>query len=46
MFDKQLLCIDCILSDAHKNANGERHDLSAVDKAAKIEKDQLDARYQ
>ena len=41
LFDKQLLCIDCILSDQHKSTSGERHDLTAVDKAASTEREAL-----
>ena len=43
MFDRQLLCIDCILSDEHKGARGgrDRHDMVAVEKAAATERDEL-----
>ena len=41
MNDKQILCIDCILSGDHKN-----HEISAVGKAAKKERDILTSFYQ
>lgn len=33
MMCRELLCIDCILNDGHKN-----HDISAIEKAAEVEK--------
>ena len=41
MNDKQILCIDCILSGDHKN-----HEISALSKAAKKERDILTSFYQ
>ena len=39
--DRQILCIDCILTGEHKN-----HEISAIDKSAKIERDNLTIKYQ
>lgn len=46
LFDRQLLCIDCILSEDHKaKGNRERHEMIQVDKAAENEHEQLLAKY-
>ena len=40
--DRQLLCIDCILSDVHKGRTSrDRHDMVSVEKASETERDQL-----
>ena len=38
--DKEVLCIDCILSDTHKT-----HEISSVTKATEFEKEQLTLKY-
>lgn len=44
LFDRQLLCIDCILSDEHK-VDKEKHDIVAVAKASVSEKDSLENKF-
>ena len=39
--DRQVLCIDCILSGTHKN-----HEICSIDKAAKQERDALTLKFQ
>lgn len=46
LYDRQLLCIDCILSDEHKGRSGrERHDMVSVEKASENERDQLQSKF-
>lgn len=46
LFDRQLLCIDCILSDDHKGRNSkERHDMVSVEKASETEREQLQNKF-
>jgi hypothetical protein len=41
MFDRQILCIDCILSDEHKTKGGkDRHEMISIEKAAETELEQ------
>ena len=44
LFDRQLLCIDCILSDEHKGEK-EKHDIVSVQKAAVSEKESLENKH-
>lgn len=39
--DRQVLCIDCILSGIHKN-----HEICSIDKAARQERDGLTVKFQ
>ena len=46
LFDRQLLCIDCILSDDHKGRTSkERHDMVSVEKASETEREQLQSKF-
>jgi len=40
MMCRELLCIDCILNDGHKN-----HDICAIEKAAEVEKSRFNDFY-
>jgi hypothetical protein len=46
MLDRQLLCIDCILSDDHKTkVTKDRHEMVSIEKAALTELEQLQAKF-
>ena len=46
LFDRQLLCIDCILSDEHKGRTSrDRHDMVSVEKASENERDLLSSKF-
>ena len=47
LLDRQLLCIDCILSDDHRaKDSGDRHEMVQVEKAAETERRQLQAKHE
>ena len=43
LFDRQLLCIDCILSEDHKGS--DKHEIVSVAKATENEREVMEAKY-